>query len=104
MKKHISHSFWSCLSFGALLLTALTLHADTPINYNPNLFDISITFGCNCTCFCETNIVDTNNPVSMFLNAHPVASVASTAKMPPSGQTVPPHYTELLSSGGHLNN
>jgi hypothetical protein len=96
MKKYIAHSFFLRWTFGAFLLAAPTLHADT--YYYPNLFDISITFGCNCTCFCETNIVDTNNPVSMFLNANPVASIASTAKMPPSGQTVPPHSTELLSS------
>jgi hypothetical protein len=90
-----SRFVWAYLSFAAILFAVPTLHADS--YYYPNLFDISITFGCNCTCFCETNAVETNNPVSMFLNANPVAWIKSTAKMPPSGQKVPPHYTELLS-------
>ena len=95
--KYLSRLCWSCLSFGAILLAAPTLHADTPIYYYPNLFDISITFGCDCTCFCDTNTVETNNPVSMFLNANPVAFIKSTATMPPRHQKVPPHYTELLA-------
>src|ERR1022692_1223780 len=76
--KYLSRLCWSCLSFGAILLAAPTLHADTPIYYYPNLFDISITFGCDCTCFCDTHTVETNNPVSMFLNANPVAFIKST--------------------------
>lgn len=95
MKKHVPQSFLLRWTFGAFLLAAPALHGQT---YNPNLFDISISFGCNCTCFCETNTVDTNNPVSVFLAANPVAYIASTAVMPAAGQMVPPHYTELLYS------
>lgn len=95
MKRHLLRLFWLCLSLGLFFVPARVLFAQI---YNPNLFDINITFGCNCTCFCDTNNLDTNNPVSAFLNANPVAYIASTAVMPPAGQTVPPHWTELLKN------
>src|SRR5579862_8523657 len=91
-----SHSFRSVFSLAVFLLTAPVLLGQT--FFDPNLFDISITFGCDCTCFCDTNSLHTNNPVSMFLNANPVASISSSATMPPAGQTVPPHWTELLAN------
>jgi hypothetical protein len=97
MKKYISRSFWPRLSLGALLLAAPALHGQT-IQYPPGYFDISISFACNCTCFCETNMVDTNNPISMFLTANPVANIGGDAVMPPVGQVVPPHWTEFMSS------
>lgn len=94
MKKYISHSFWSCLSIGAFLLAALTAKAQ--LQYPPGNFDVEISFACNCTCFCDTNMVDTNNPISVFLAANPPTYVYATSAVAPKGQVVPPHWTEFL--------
>src|SRR5664279_2443455 len=104
MRKFICHSFLLRWAFGAFLLAACNLQGQTTqgqttIPYLPNLFDIRISFGCDCTCNCETNTLHTNNPVSMFLAANPVTAVASsTAVMPPVGQLVPPHWSEFTTT------
>ena len=95
MKKYIAHSFFLRWTFGAFLLAALTAKAQF-IQYDPGLFDVNIAFGCNCTCFCDTNMVDTNNPISVFLAANPPNYVYASGAMSPVGQLVPPHWTEFL--------
>ena len=95
MKKYIAHSFFLRWTFGAFLLAALTAKAQF-IQYDPGLFDVNIAFGCNCTCFCHTNMVDTNNPISVFLAANPPNYVYASGAMSPVGQLVPPHWTEFL--------
>jgi hypothetical protein len=96
MKKYISHSLLLRCSFGAFLLAAPIIRADSIIRYNPGLFDVNIAFGCNCTCWCETNDVDTNNFISVFLAANPPYYVYASGAMAPVGQLVPPHWTEFL--------
>src|ERR1039458_5233803 len=99
MRKYIVSSFLWRWSFAAFILAAPNLQGQTTVPYLPNLFDISISFGCDCTCMCETNTVHTNNPVSMFLAANPVTAVSSsTAVMPPAGQLVPPHWSEFTAT------
>lgn len=94
MKKYISRSLWSCCTFGAFLLAALTARAQ--LQYPPGIFDVGISFGCLCTCWCETNRVDTNNPISVFLAANPPLSISASTAVAPVNQMVPPHWTEFL--------
>ena len=66
---------------------------DVIYQFPPGTFDVNISFGCNCTCWCETNSAATNNPIGVFLAANPFISFYAWVTNPPVGQYVPPHCT-----------
>lgn len=69
------------------------LGAQNTSHFLPGYFDINITLGCDCTCWCETNYTATNNAVGAFLWSNPVTNVSAVATLAPQGQWVPPHWT-----------
>lgn len=71
--------------------TAATVRADQ-LRFPPGLFDLGVSFGCDCTCFC-TNSTATNGPVGAFLTANPIVGVVAADTLAPLGQWVPPHWT-----------
>jgi uncharacterized repeat protein (TIGR03803 family) len=86
------------LSYGLALLslTVGTSPARTQpneIHFEGGNFDVNIAFGCDCTCFCDSNTTAANNPVGAFFLANSVSHVACTTTMPLAGQLVPPHWT-----------
>src|SRR5579859_7990687 len=97
--KKISHSFLLAWSVGAFLLAATDLRAE--VTYPPGNFDLEITLGCNCTCFCPTNMAVTNTPIGAFLATNGVSFVSGTSALsaPAVGtQYIPPHWALLGSS------
>jgi hypothetical protein len=98
MKKYISHSFLLRWGFGAFLLAAPVLHGQ--VLYYPGNFDLEITLGCNCTCFCATNQDVTNTPIGGFLETNGVTEITASAVLAasvnaPDVQYVPPHWVLL---------
>jgi|GEM_PF-2633048 len=98
MNKNMSQSFRLFFSFSVLLLAAPRLPAQ--IQYYPGNFDLEITFGCNCSCFCPTNLYVTNAPVGGFLATNGVQSVSGSAVLaasatPGQEQYVPQHWALL---------
>src|ERR1039458_283031 len=102
MKTCIFHSFLLRWSFGAFLLAASPLHGQGN-NYYPGNFDLEITLGCNCTCFCPTNMDVTNTPIGAFLATNGVINVSASTALaaslnPTPVQYVPPQWA-LLDTG-----
>src|ERR1039458_5074027 len=98
MRKYISHSCLLRWSIGAFLLAAPTLHGQ--IQYYPGNFDLEISFGCNCSCFCATNMDITNTPIGGFLATNGVVNVSGSAVLAASAnsaqeQYVPQHWALL---------
>ena len=74
-------------------LAALPTQAQYSIFSPSGVFDINITLGCDCTCWCATNNIATNNAVGAFLASNPVKWVYANASLAPLHQVVPPHWT-----------
>jgi hypothetical protein len=92
MRTTLSTILRLCCGLTACLVAA-ALPAQAQLQYPPGNFDVTISFGCNCTCYCESNGAAVNNPIGAFLAANPVDHVSSTTKMPLANQLVPPHWT-----------
>src|ERR1019366_4091275 len=67
-------------------LAALPTQAQYSIFSPSGVFDINITLGCDCTCWCETNNTATHNAVGAFLASNPVQWVYGNASLAPLGQ------------------